>query len=83
MTAAQFDAALKRNGMKSRGFLGYVTVYEYPDGGSYNVYPRNYGPRRREQLRQLIRERERAIERWQEDCWQRALLHQLRSGVAS
>lgn len=62
LTAKQFAARLAHYGMKPTGFLGYVVVYEHPGGkGRSCACAENAGPRRRDQLRYLLRERERAI----------------------
>ena len=57
LTQAQFENALKRNGMK-REMFGYVHVAEQS-----SVYPRNAGRNRRAQLAYLLRERERILTR--------------------
>lgn len=58
MTAAQFEAALKRNGMERTGFMGYVCVHRSGKSSSH-VYPGNAGPNRRAQLAYLLREQAR------------------------
>ena len=60
MSAAQFKAALKRNGMAPE-FAGYVKVATTANGSALSVYARNAGPRRRDQIAYLLREQERFI----------------------
>lgn len=55
LTAAQFAAALKRHGFEPVGFLGY---FRLPGTRRY-VSALNAGPRRRDQLAYLIRQRDR------------------------
>jgi hypothetical protein len=59
MTQAQFDAALLKYGM-AKTFMGYVTVWRSPKGGSLQVHPLNAGTRRRSQLAYLIAEQTKA-----------------------
>lgn len=82
MTKAEFEKKLAKHGFR-RAYLGYVTVYDHPDGGCTRVYPGNAGPRRRDQLRYLLHQRERVMADYAVDAIVSSLAHQLRSGVAS
>lgn len=53
MTKAQFQAALKRNGMAMVGWGGYVTVRR-TEKSSLNVCRHNAGPNLRAQLAYLL-----------------------------
>jgi len=54
MSKRQFRAALKRHGIKPRGFLGYHDI-----GNGTLVSALNAGSRRRDQLAYLLRERDK------------------------
>ena len=54
ITEAQFRAACKRHGFKSMGFMGY---FELGLGGAM-ASAWNAGPRRRDQLAYLIKQRD-------------------------
>jgi len=61
LTELQFRAALRRNGMQPVA-LGYVAVTSKSDGCcELDVYAPNAGPRRRDQLAYLLRERDQYL----------------------
>lgn len=63
LTEQQFNAALRRNGMR-RGHFGYVVVTTRPDGSDgLHVYAGNAGDRRRDQLAYLLRKRNEEVDR--------------------
>ena len=54
MSAKEYEVALARNGLTRRWYMGYVGI-----GNNTFVCALNAGPRRRDQLAYLLRERER------------------------
>ena len=59
MSKTQFQAACRRRGFR-REFMGYYSL----GVAGVHVYVRNAGPTRREWLACLIRERDKAVEKY-------------------